>query len=302
MKKYQLLLMSLLLMSNALNAQNLTQASIDKAREVIDQVVEAYGGSEKLNQLNAVKIDFEDSNMSVNQSRKPGPPWDVNQVKGSSIVDFENQQFATTNQSISDTRNFHNGTIINGEKSYQVYYRPNTATPITEPSFMNTAGPFIRVTPALLVKQLMQRAYTAHYLGQADVEEKPHDVVTFTMEVGPSISLYFDQKDHLLNKSERYFGAFGKVGYRFYDYQKVDGIPFNQRFELYVSGENNMKRQNIRTQVKQPIVKHTEFSDQMTQVAPIQPDPLARQEISVKASTSLAVMALMPYLLKWMIT
>ncbi|VAW46739.1 hypothetical protein MNBD_GAMMA02-227 [hydrothermal vent metagenome] len=279
MKKYQYILISLLLISNTLTAQNLTQVSVDKAREVIDQVVEAYGGSERLNKLNSVMIDFETSNLAVNQSKKPGPPWDVNKVKDSSMVDFENQQFVSSIQS-NDERNFHNGIIINGDKSFQVDFLAKTATPIAEPNFMNTAGSFIRVTPALLVKQLMQRANTAHYLGQADVDGKPHDVVTLVMEVGPAISLYFDQETHLLNKSERFFGVFGMVGYRFHEYKKVDGIPFNGRFELFVSGENNMKRHNVRTQINQPIAKHTQLSDKMAQVAPVQPDPLARQEIS----------------------
>ncbi len=279
MKKYLYMLFSLLLLNSGVTAQNLTQVSVDKALEVIQQVIEAYGGAERLNALNSVAIEFETDNFAVNQSRKPGPPWDINKVKGSSMIDFENQWFVGNNQS-NDDRNFHNGTVINGAQSFQVNYQSKTATPIATPDFMNTAGPFIRVTPALLVKQLMQRSNTAHYLGQSDLDGKPHDVVTLVMEVGPAISLYFDQKTHLLNKSERFFGAFGMIGYRFYDYKEVAGIPFNGRFELYVSGENNMQRRNVKTTVNQDISKYTDVSDELARVEPIQPDPVTRQEIS----------------------
>ncbi len=269
-----------LLCSAVVSAQNLTQQSVNKAQEVINQVVEAYGGAERLNALNSVSVEFETTNLAVNQSRKPGPPWDENKVKGSSMLDFEQQQFITRAKSLSDNQDFHNGTIINGEKSYQLDYRASTASPIAAPNFMNTAGPFIRVTPTLLVKQLMQRAHTAHYLGQADVDGRPHDVVTLVMEVGPAISLYFDQQTHLLHQSERVLGAFGLVGYRFSDYQTVDGIPFNQGFELFINGDNNMQRKNLRTTINQPLTQYTELKPGLRQVAAVQPDPLGRQEIS----------------------
>ncbi|MBL4660046.1 MAG: MBL fold metallo-hydrolase [Alcanivoracaceae bacterium] len=268
------------LLSTIVSAQNLTQQSVDKAREVIDQVIEAYGGSERLTKLNSVVVKFETSNLAVNQSRKPGPPWDENRVVGSSMIDFEKQQFTTNAKSMSERQEFSNGTIINGDKSYQVDYRANTASPIAEPNFINSAGPFIRVTPALLVKQLMQRGYTVHYLGQADVDGRAHDVLSLVMEVGPAISLYFDQKTHMLNKSERVVGTFGLIGYRFGDYKKVDGIPFNQHFKLFINEENNMKRQNIHTQINPTTTEYTQLKQNLVQVSATQPDPLRRQKVS----------------------
>ncbi len=279
MKNRILIMAGILSLSSLVSAQNLTQQSVDKARAVIDQVIEAYGGRDKLNQLNSVAIDFETTNLAVNQSRKPGPPWDENKLSGSTMVDFEKQQFVTQAKSETDRQAFNNGTVINGDQSYQLNFRANSATPIAEPNFLNTAGPFIRVTPALLVKQLMQRQQTSHYLGQTDVDGRPHDVITLVMEVGPSISLYFDQETRLLNKSERYLPPFGMVGYRFHDYKKVSGIPFNDRFELFVNGDNNMQRTNTHARVNPPVDQHTHVHEGMTVGTPIQPDPLKRQEI-----------------------
>ncbi|MGJ8662930.1 MAG: MBL fold metallo-hydrolase [Marinicella sp.] len=284
MKKHTHILLILLAFSSVATSQNsdenLTQKSVNKAQEVINLVVEAYGGAERLNQLNTVSIDFDTTNFAVNQSRNPGPPWDENKVKGTTMLDFENQQFVTQFKSMSDHQDFHGGTVINGEDSHQINYRAQTNTPIAEPNFMNTAGPFIRVTPPLLVKQLMQRSQTAHYLGQADVDGNPHDVISFVMEVGPAISLYFDQKTHMLNRSERVLGAFGLVAYRFHEHQKVDGIPFNQRFELFVNEQNNMLRKNKKTEINQSIAAHTKLDDGLTATAAIQPDPVARQKIT----------------------
>ncbi len=280
MKKQFYTLMAMLVFNITANSQNLTQQSVDKAGTVIDKVIEAYGGSDKLNNLNTVSVEFETTNYAVNQSRKPGPPWDENKTKGLTVIDFEKQQFIAKVESLTATQEFKNTTIINGDNSQQIDYRAQTTAPIAEPDFMNTAGPFIRVTPALLVKQLMQRAHTAHYLGQSEVDGSMHDVISFVMEVGPSISLYFDQKSHMLNKSERVVGAFGMVGYRFHDYQQVDGIPFNQRFELFVNGQNNMLRNNKKTILNLPIAAHTTVNNKLTIAAPIEPDPLSRQKIS----------------------
>jgi glyoxylase-like metal-dependent hydrolase (beta-lactamase superfamily II) len=280
MRKKTFIILGSFLLSTTVSAQNLTQQSVDKAREVIAQVIEAYGGSERLSKLNSVAVKFESRNLAVNQSRKPGPPWDENRLKGVSMVDFENQQFSTNAKSMTERQEFHNGTIINGDKSYQVDYRANTASPIAEPNFMNSAGPFIRVTPALLVKQLMQRGHTVHYLGQADVNGHAHDVLSLVMEVGPAISLYFDQKSHMLNKSERIVGTFGMIGYGFGDYKKIDGIPFNQSFKLFINEENNINRKNIKTIINPASTKYTQLKSNLIQVSATQPDPLSRQKVS----------------------
>ncbi len=268
------------MVSFASSAQNLTQQSVDKAREVMNEVIEAYGGADKLNNLSGVVVKFETTNKAVNQSRKPGPPWDENKSMGKSMVNFEKQQFVTVNKNASDQQAFHNSTIIDGENSYQIDYRAKTASLIAEPNFMNSAGPFIRVTPALLVKQMMLRSHTLHYLGESDVDGRAHDVLTMVMEVGPAISLYFDRKTRLLTKSERIVGAFGLIGYRFDDYEKVDGIPFNKGFKLFQSGENNMMRNNIATTINPPTEKYIQLKENLVQVSAIQPDPVSRQKVS----------------------
>lgn len=265
--------------SSFVSAHNLTQESIEKTQAVISQVIEAYGGSEKLNQLNSLIIEFESINLAINQSQRPDPPWDEVKMSESTKINFEKQQFVTQAQSKSDNRSFSFGTIINGEKSFEINYRTNIAVPIAEPDFINTAAGFIRTMPALLVKKLIQRAHTSHYLGEAAVDEKPHDVVTLVMEVGPAISLYFDKKTHLLNKAERHIDGFGMLGYRFYDYINVDGIPFNQRFVLLTNDGNNSKR-NINIQVNPSIIKYTAISKDMTVETSVNPGSITRQKIS----------------------
>lgn len=59
-----------------------------------------------------------------------------------------------------------NSTVINGEESFQLNFRAGTVARIAEPDYATTSGPFVRVTPALLVRTLKDREANAHYLGE----------------------------------------------------------------------------------------------------------------------------------------
>ena len=164
--------------------------------------------------------------------------------------------------------------------SYQLNFRAGTAAQIAEPDFDTTSGPFMRVTPALLVRQVRDRAQNAYYLGEVKADGGKYDVVGFSMAVGPAISLYFDKETHLITRSERVLPGFGLVEYRFKEYEQVDGVPFNQFFELYLNGDHNMDRKNLSTRVNVPVDKLTMVDEQLVSVPAIVPDGLERREVA----------------------
>ena len=274
------LLAGSMLVTAAAHADNLTQANSERASAIIDAAVTAYGGAKKLDALQSLVIENEDVGYATGQSRKPEPPWDKNHSRGLSAVDFENEVFVTRNSGTGGGFEFHNATIINGDASYQLDYRAGTAQPIAEPDFDTTSGPFIRVTPALLVRQLQEHARTAHFLGEVSVEGKAHEVVGFSMAVGPAISLYFDKTTHLLNRSERFIPGVGLVEYRFHDQEPVDGIPFNSRFELYLNGDANIDRKILSTRINVPVDSFTKPEAKLQTVAVLEADPLTRQKLA----------------------
>ncbi len=268
------------LVTAASQASNVTQTSVEKAQAVIDAAVEAHGGTALTEGLRTLEIAHETVNHAIGQSRRPGAPWDRNENAGTSAVDLENGVFVTRNHGNGGGFEFATATIISGEDSVQVDYRAGTATPIPEPDMATTSGPFVRVTPALLVRQVHSRAHTAHYLGRVDYGGAVHDVVAFSMEVGPAISLYFDAKTHVLNYSERVLPGFGLVQYRFLDYKTVDGVPFNQRFELRLNDELNLERTIVRTVVNETIAPHLTVDASLVRLEPAGPDPLAAREVA----------------------
>ncbi len=268
------------LLASSAQAGNLTRHSVEKAREVIDAAVEAYGGADTLSAMQSVVIEHKTVNIASGQSRGTTAPWDRNEASGMDAFNAAENIYVTRNVGYGGGFEFDNATVLNGEEGYNLNYRGGTATPIQTPDFNNTTGPFIRVTPALLVQQLSTHARTAHYLGKAKVDGKPHDVVTFAMEVGPAISLYFDQATHILNKSERVIPGFGLIEYRFDDYYKVADIPFNRGFRLFLEGEPNMERKLLNTKVNVPVEDFTQVDSSLARLESLAPDTLSVRELA----------------------
>ena len=259
--------------------ETLPLKSVNKANEIIDAALEAHGGADNLTKLNSLVQDSHFITYATGQSRRPGPPWDKNQADNFYAIDFEKGIFVSRNSGSGGGYDFDGGNIINGEDSWQLDYRAGTAAPIAEPDLNTTSGPFVRVTPALLMKQLQARRQVSHWLGEVEFQGRPHDVVTLVMEVGPGLSLYFDQETHLLTRMERVLPPFGQVEYRFEDYSEIDGIAFNRNFRLLVNGDDNLEVANKTIRVNATVAEYANLPADLEKVAAIVPDDFNLQEI-----------------------
>ena len=261
-------------------ADNFTEKNTDKAKEVIAAAVEAHGGSALTDDLKTLVIENETTNFAVDQSRGTEAPWDETYGSGVNAINLEDSVFA--NRAVNTGGGFQgdNGTIINGDESYQMDFRAGTVARIGEPDYATTSGPFVRVTPALLIRALNDRAANAHYLGETSVNGVDYDIIGFSMTVGPAISMYIDKETHYLRRSERVFPGFGLVEYAFDDYEIVNGIPFNKTFELFLNGDSNLQRTNVSMQVNTSIDEYLAVDSRLASVPELSPDPLTRQEIA----------------------
>ena len=274
-----LALMGLLVVS-LVHAENLTQANTDRAKALIDAAVEAHGGDALLHDLSTLIIEQETINYSVDQSRGTEPPWDKNIGHGIDAIDLENAVFVNTSNNAGGGFENRTRTIINGDDSFQLNLRAGTVARIAEPDFDATSGPFVRVTPALLIRTLKDREANAHYLGETRIDDVDYDVIGFSMTVGPAISLYFEKDTHLLRRSERVFPGFGLVEYRFDDYETKNQVPHNQRFTLYLNGDVNLERKIKSLRVNAPLDSLLDVPQNLASIPEVQPDPLTRQELA----------------------
>ena len=260
-------------------ADSLPLVAVTKANEVIDAALQAYGGADAVSNLKTVEQNSVTIGSAINQSRKPEPPWDKNKTESMNAIEFESELFVSRNKGTGSGFEFNNETVINGENSYQLDFRAKTATSIAEPDFNTTSGPFIRVTPVLLIKQLQERRQTSHWLGEVDIDGRAHDVITLVMEVGPGLALYFDQSTHLLSRSERVLPQFGSIGYRFNKYESIDGIPFNRDLELYVNEDLILQISVKSTRINQAISHLAVVSDELERVVAATPNELSMNEL-----------------------
>jgi glyoxylase-like metal-dependent hydrolase (beta-lactamase superfamily II) len=129
------------------------------------------------------------------------------------------------------------------------------------------------------MRQLQARRAQSNWLGVAEIDGRKHDVITLVMEVGPALGLYIDQESHLLTRMERVFAPFGQVEYHFNDYTTIDGIAFNQKFELFVNGDENLVVDVKETQLNVPLHQYTQAPANLRKVAAIAPDPMSTNEV-----------------------
>ncbi len=278
-RSLSLTFVSLLVFGTA-NAGNFTEINVEKAAAIIDAAIEAHGGDALLDDLQTVVIENYTTNYSVGQSLGTQAPWDKSTNTGIEVIDLENRVFYTKAQGTGGGFEFSNSTMINGEESYQINYRSGTVQQIAEPDYDTTSGPFVRVTPALLMRTLNDRRNNAHFLGETQADGVDYNVIGFSMAVGPAISLYFEKGTNLLRRSERVLPNFGLVEYRFDDYQTKNAIPFNQKFTLLLNGDVNLERDNKSLQANAEIADYFVVPDGLVEVPAIGPDVLARQEVA----------------------
>ncbi|HET6563776.1 MAG TPA: hypothetical protein VFG52_00065, partial [Xanthomonadales bacterium] len=253
--------------------------SVNKANEVIDAALAAHGGEKALGELNSLVIDAQFKTYATNQSRGTEPPWDVNDQTSFNALDLERKFIYTGGSGFGGGFDFSGATLVEGDTSWQLDYRAGTAAPNAVPDFLTTAGPFIRVTPPLVMKQLQQRRQFSHWLGTEKINGRDHDIVTLVMEVGPGLSLYLDSETHMLTRMERVLPPFGQVEYRYGDYETVAGIPFNRTFHLLINGEPNIDSQVNRIEVNAPVDAWSEVPAELQRIAEQTPDDFNLQEI-----------------------
>lgn len=280
MKKLISLVLLGLLAASVTHAGNFTEENTDKAKALIDAAVEAHGGTALLEDLQTLIVETSTKNYSVGQSLGTEAPWDISLNESTDAIDLENSVFVNRAKGDGGGFEFHNSTIINGEDSFQLNLRAGTVARIAEPDYDTTSGPFVRVTPALLLRTLKEREANAHFLGETTVDGTAYNVVGFSMTVGPAISLYLEKGANLLRRSERVFPGFGLVEYRFDDYVEKNGVIYNQSFTLLLNGDVNLERDIRSVKVNESLEPLLDVPTTLVAIPEQQPDPLSRQELS----------------------
>ena len=201
MKKSLVLILILLFFQISSFAQNITKESYEKAREILDKSLAAYGGLENLRAIQNVSLKVEGLEFHRNQSRRPdiaeSTPrrYDV-------TLDLQNNRY----------RLFIEAGSIGGDMvpRYDIYDGKERISANTLNKIKNVrpvqANWREQYTALFLPQFLLVNAYgrTAHlrYLGKTNFNNRPHEVITYQTGDGIQLSLYIDAETYLVSKQE----------------------------------------------------------------------------------------------------
>lgn len=182
-------------------AQNVTKQSYEKAREVLDKSVAAYGGLENLRGIQNFSLKAVGETVQRNQSRKTfmaeRTPYQFDIA-----FDIKNNRISQITQGgYPGGFKYHSGFAVN--KTDGVSFDFIRSTSVARPNVPPTAfRSRFRLLPQFLILNVVERASRLRYLGKADFDKRLHNVVSYANEDGAEVALYFDEKTNLLSKFE----------------------------------------------------------------------------------------------------
>jgi glyoxylase-like metal-dependent hydrolase (beta-lactamase superfamily II) len=201
MRKSLSIAITLLVVASSALSQSLTTESFLKAKAVLDRAVAAYGGREELNAINNVSLQITGESVHRNQSRRPGD-LDRTPYSGEIVIDLKNSRARQIQKGhYPGGFNWHNGFVVDaGNRTGFDLIRKTSNPPaaITPAIFKANT----RWLPQLVLLNVLERAQTLRYLGKADHDKRPHEVVDYVTNDGARLTLYIDQQTGLLSKFE----------------------------------------------------------------------------------------------------
>lgn len=201
MKKFFAIAFTILFAITSAQAQSFTIESFTKAKAVLDRAVTAYGGREALASIQNVSIRLAGESVHRNQSRRP-EDLDRTPYKGELVIDLKNSRAMQTQKGhYPGGFNWHNGFVIDAgnRTSFDLIRKTSNAPgPITPAIFRAST----RWLPQLVLLNVLERAESLRYLGKAEFDKRPHDVIDYVSNDGARLALYIDQETGLLSKFE----------------------------------------------------------------------------------------------------
>jgi Metallo-beta-lactamase superfamily len=200
-RKSCLIAIALLIVATSALSQSLTTESFSKAKAVLDRSVAAYGGTEELNAIGNVSLRVAGESVHRNQSRRPGD-LDRTEYTAELLIDLKNSRARQIQKGhYPGGFNWNNGFVVDaGNRTGFDLIRKTSSPPgpITPANFKANT----RWLPQLVLLNVLERAQTLRYLGKADYDKRPHEVVDYVTNDGARLTLYIDQQTGLLSKFE----------------------------------------------------------------------------------------------------
>jgi glyoxylase-like metal-dependent hydrolase (beta-lactamase superfamily II) len=182
-------------------SQNVTKQSYERAREVLDKSVVAYGGLDNLRALQNFTLRAVGETVQRNQSRRTfmaeRTPYQIDLT-----VDLKNNRFVQTAKGgYPGGFSYHSGITVEKADGVSFDYIRSSFTP--RPNIPPAAiRSRLRWIPQYWITNALERSSRLRYLGKAEFDKRAHHVLSYANDDGAEVALYFDEKTNLLSKFE----------------------------------------------------------------------------------------------------
>ena len=203
MKTLCSVVITLLIAASTALSQTFTLDSFNKAKSALDRSVTAYGGRDALSSINNVSIRLGGESVHRNQSRRPGD-FDRTPYNAEVLLDLKNSRGMQTQKGqYPGGFNWHSGWVADAGNriSFDLIRKTsNPVVPMPPPVFKANT----RWLPQLVLLNVLERIETVRYLGKAEYEKRPHDVIDYVTNDGARLALYIDEQTGQLSKFETF--------------------------------------------------------------------------------------------------
>ena len=211
------------------NPETAVERSHARAKQVLEEAVEANGGRDAINNVKNVRIKIAGEFIPRYQTASAEPPFEAGWFEEETILDLEKNRTAVWQKNKGAGFRGKQRIVINGKDSATFDLLNKTVTPIDatnmqQPQFVQ----YQRRLPSLILRTALGRDATLRYLGEEVVNGSKHDVITFVHQDGFQMALYIDGKSRLISKYELIYPdtLYGDEASEIYyqGYKKVGGV------------------------------------------------------------------------------
>lgn len=181
-------------------AQDSTLQSNQKAREILDKSIAAYGGLENLRAVQNFSIRIEGKDYHRNQSRRPDL-LEITPARIEVTVDLKNNAYRFYSERGNIGTDIGMGyDIFDGKE--RIYVNMRNKTKEARPAFQHWQQRFYAMLPQFLALNAHGQAANLKYTGKGDYNNRPHEIISFPAPNGTHYSLYIDAETYLISKQE----------------------------------------------------------------------------------------------------
>ena len=198
-----MLVLCLALITNATQlSSNISWQSYQRARDVLDSGIKAHGGLEALRSIQSFTIKESGTNLLVNQSPNPEPPYLTAPREETTVFDSRRERLSIQLRAVTPWFTTFARVIIKDGEGFNLDLLSKTATPVVPAAIVNFRRSRSRYLPHNVLLEALERASALRWLGDEDFRGRKQQVINAVLADGQQLSLHFDAQTHLLTKYE----------------------------------------------------------------------------------------------------